>query len=147
MSAFGSIFARSNCALGHQELDGEHVNGFPLLIEHCASQSDDTLIGFGARGRDFDNFAFDAQDVARTRGSRPGNLSAKTDDAVREWRTTVDQEPHGCRGGVPTAGYQSFEDTFFGSGLVKMERLRVKLRGELLDPRLFHEISPCRESL
>jgi hypothetical protein len=53
----------------------------------------------------------------------------------------------GNRGGVPTAGGQSSEDTFFGPALVKMERLRVKLGGEFPNPPLFYEISNLRLAL
>src|SRR5882724_10750012 len=102
---------------------------------------------FRARGRDFNDFAFNAQNVARTRGSGPGEFSTQTYYAVREWQPASNEQPHGHGRGVPTARSQSFEEAYLRGSFVEMERLRIKLGGELFDSRRFHQISPRRESL
>src|SRR5229473_3154570 len=77
----------------------------------------------GPRRRDFNNFTFDVQDVARTCRSWPGDFSAQADEAVRKWKTTCDEKPHcDCRS-MPAARRQS------------------------LDPGRFHNIGPRCESL
>jgi hypothetical protein len=49
----------------YQKLGRQQVNRFPIPIEHRASHCNDALMRLGARRRDFDNFTFDVQDVAR----------------------------------------------------------------------------------
>ena len=67
----------------HQELCSQQINHITVLIQHSAPNRDHALLGFGTRRHDFDNFAFNMQNIARTRGLRPGDFAAKADEAMR----------------------------------------------------------------
>jgi hypothetical protein len=94
----------------------------------------------GARWGYRDNFTFDVKSVAGTRGLGPGDLPAQAENTPRQGQTTSNEEPHRRSGGVPTASRQSSENAHLGRRFVEMEWLGVELGGELLDPRLFHDI-------
>jgi hypothetical protein len=134
-------------ALQHQKLRRQQTNRFSVLIEHRAPHGDDALVRLGPRRRDFSNFSFDVQDVARTCRSMPGDFSAHADEAVRKWKTACNEKPHcDCRR-MPSTRRQSLEDACLGSAFVKMEWLRIKFRRELLDLRRFHNVGFRSESL
>src|SRR4030095_6674467 len=73
--------------------------------------------------------------------------SSKSDESVPEWQASVDEKPHGHRGGVPSTRNQPLEDTPFRGNFVQVKGLRIKFGGKLLDPRRFHDICRGRKSL
>src|SRR5437016_7161139 len=120
-AAFGLVSSlQSLRAPQYQKLGRQQVNRFPVLIEHRTSHCNDALMRLGPRRRDFNNFTFDVQDVARTCRSRPGDFSAQADEAVRKWQTARNEKPHShcCR--VPAASCQSFKDARLSRTFVKM---------------------------
>ena len=138
---------RRESASGHQESGGEQVNRIARLIEHRTANGDGPLPRFGTRWRYVDDFALQAEDVAGTGGARPGELSTETDDTVRNRQATGSEEPHGDGRGVPATRHQPLKKAGLCGAFVQMERLRVKLRGEVLDVSGFHNMGSGGELL
>ena len=67
-----------------------------------------------------------AEAIASTRSASARALTGETEIAVHD-------EPHGHRGGVPTAGHQSAEHGFARGAFVQAGWLRIELGGEGLD--------------
>ena len=73
--------------------------------------------------------------IPGSHGSWPAELvSPSAHDAAGGFEVALDQEPHGDRGRVPTTGGQSSEDRVARGFFVEMERLRIELGAECLDP-------------
>src|SRR6516165_735696 len=90
-------------AFEHKQLGVQNIDGFVVLIQHRAANSDHGLFRFGSRWGDVHDFAFDTQNIARARRPRPSDLAAQTDNAVRERKAPTDEQVHGDSGCVPAA--------------------------------------------
>ena len=87
------------------------------------------------------------QDVARPCWPRPGDLSAGPDNPAGDGRTTIDEQPHGDRGRVPSACRQTTQHRRSGKHRVEMEGLRVEPARELDDLRLAERVRAADEPL
>src|SRR6516162_1731304 len=65
-------------AFEHKQLGVQNIDGFVVLIQHRAANSDHGLVRFGSRWGDGDDFAFDAQKIAGARRPRPSDVAAQT---------------------------------------------------------------------
>ena len=63
----------------------------------------------------------------------PPALEAEPNHAAGGNEVAFNQQLHGERGGMPSAGRESLENTVLGESLVQVERLRIEIRGEPLD--------------
>src|SRR6476660_2588812 len=66
----------------HDQLSDQYLHHFVSLIAREASDSGDPAIRPGPRGYDFQDLAFDLQDVAGTGGPWPGELASGAYDAA-----------------------------------------------------------------
>src|SRR6202050_2298625 len=115
----------------HQEIAGELLHGFVVLIVGGGAHPDRAAIGFGLRGPHFEYFALGMQFVAGAYRLWPTErIEADPKNAASRLEVAIDQEPHGQRGRVPAAGSQSAERRFFRRVLVEMIGLRIELLGE-----------------
>jgi uncharacterized protein (TIGR03435 family) len=119
-----------------------------FLIERGVSYSHDSLIGFGPRRDDLDDFAFHVQDVAGARGARPFDFASQADGSRGEGQASLgDNQTHGDRGGVPSAGGQALKNAGLGGGFVQVEGLRIELCRKGFDSLLGHLICAGGEFL
>src|SRR5678815_3952840 len=82
-----------------------------------------------------EDLAFDAQLVARPHRQRPAELvEPGADDAAGGPQVARHQQLHGHGGGVPAARRETAEYRALRGCVVQVERLRVELGGEALDP-------------
>ena len=115
---------------------------FAVLIDGNAPHFDDALIRLRARRRDFEDFAFDAQRVARTHGPGPRNFSAQANHSASERQPSSDHQSHRRSRRMPAACGEPAKNTALGSRFVQMKRLRIKFRGERFHPIFIHLIQP-----
>src|SRR5262249_38155709 len=82
-----------------------------------------------------DHLVLNTQLIAGAHWVRPAKfVEAGAHDATSGLELALDQEPHGERRRVPTARRQSAEDAVTGGIVIEMERLRIELGSEALDP-------------
>jgi hypothetical protein len=112
--------------------------GFAILIQRGTAHLDDALVWLGTRKDDFQNLAFYMQRIAGPRRFGPCQIATQADDAIAERQSTIHKQAHGDSCGVPSAGGQSAEYAGLRGGLIKVERLRIKLRGKALNFRFRH---------
>src|ERR1700731_2996685 len=123
------------------------MNRLVILVQRRALHFHDCLVRFRARRNDLQYLALNVQSISGTGRLGPCQIAAQADNAVAQRQTTIYEKAHGYSGGVPPAGGQSGKHAGFRGGLIKMERLRIKLSSELLDSRFIHVVSAGYESL
>src|SRR6266568_1937191 len=98
-------------AAPHDKVADEDQYGFAVLVQRRRPHRDQPLVRSRLRWSDLQHFALDAQLIPRTHGPWPAaRIKAGTDNAASGREIALDQEPHGDRGGVPTASCQSAEE-------------------------------------
>src|SRR6185437_16917695 len=120
---------------------------FAMLVQRGAAHFDDSLIWLGARRHDFQDLAFHVQRVTRARRLGPRQITAQADDAVAKRQATINQKAHRDRSGVPSTGGKAAKYAGLCCCVVQVERLRVKLSGELFDLCFVHVMSTRDEPL
>src|SRR5437773_2720812 len=74
------------------------------------------------------------EDIARSDRQYPAKpVDPKADEGMGAKRASLYCKTHREGGGVPSRCCQALENCFPGSVVVQMKRLRIELRGELLD--------------
>ena len=133
---FALLTVRRRAARYHEGPDGD-LNGLVVLVERRRSHLDQPPIWMRPRRPHLEDLALDAQLIPGPHGEWPAELvEAGAHDAAGGFEVTLDQQPHGDRGGVPTAGGQPAKYRVARGFLVEMERLRIKLGAESLDSLL-----------
>src|SRR5713101_7977475 len=118
----------------HNEVADEDLHGFAVLVQRRRPHLDQPLVRTRLRRPHLEHFALDAQLIPRTHGPWPAALiKAGANEAASGCEIALDQEPHGDRGGVPTAGCQSAEERVARRRLVEMEGLWIEGGGKGLD--------------
>src|SRR5712691_13318565 len=121
-------------AAPHDKVADEDLHGFAVLVQCRRPHLKQPVVRTRLRCSHLQHFAFDAQLIPRTHGSWPAAfVKASADEAASGREIALDQESHGDRGGVPTAGCQSVEERVTRGLFVKMEGLRIEGSSEGLD--------------
>src|SRR6266851_6931336 len=121
-------------AARHYEGADEALHGFAVLVQRRRPHLDQPLVRTRLRWSNLEHFALDAQLIPRTHGPWPAaRIKAGTDNAASGCKIALDQESHGDRGGMPTAGCQSVEERVTRGLFVEMEGLRIKGSSEGLE--------------
>ena len=133
-----------NFSSRHDQIGRHDLNRLVVLVERGGADFRQALLRARTRRPHLQDFAFDAEPVARPHRARPAHLfDAGADDAAGERQPAFDQKLHGHRRGVPSARGKAFEEGLRRSRLVEMKRLRIELPGEGLD-RLGSRRTPDR---
>src|SRR5712664_3843566 len=120
-------------AAPHDKVADEDQHRFAVLVQR-RPHLDQPLVRTRLRWSNLEPCARDAQRIPRTHGPWPAaRIKAGTDKAANGCEIALDQEPHGDRGGVPTAGCQSAEERVARRRLIEMEGLWIEGGGKGLD--------------
>jgi hypothetical protein len=122
-------------------------NDVAALIYRPAEKNDRAAVRSRARWRDFNDFALNMEYVSGTGRCRPAQLSARANEAAREWRTTVDIQTHRDRCGMPTTRRQALEERALSGMLVRVKGLRIELKSECLDLSFVKPVRPAGKAL
>src|SRR5437660_8242853 len=118
----------------HEVADGD-LYWLAVLVQRRRSHLEQSLVRPRSGRPHLEHFTLDAQLVPGPHGPGPTELvEAGADDPPGGLQIAFDQQPHGDRGGVPTARSQSAEARVARNRLGEMERLRIELGGEGFDP-------------
>src|SRR5258706_7552936 len=120
-------------AVPHDKVADEDQHRFAVLVQR-RPHLDQPLVRSRLRRPHLEPCARDAQRIPGTYGPWPAAfVKAGANEAASGCEIALDQEPHGDRGGVPTAGCQSAEERVARRLLIEMEGLWIEGGGKGLD--------------
>src|SRR2546427_8863993 len=122
------LLATLRRAARYDEVRDDDLNGLVVLVERRRSHLDQSLTWTRPRRPHLEDLALDAQLIPGPHGPWPAELvEAGAHDAAGGFEVALDEQPHGDRGCVPTAGGQPAADRGARGILVERELLRDEL--------------------
>src|SRR5262245_56001405 len=118
----------------HDKAAHGHLHRLVALIQRRRAHLEEALVRPRLRWPHLENLTFDAQLIAGSYRTRPAQFfEPRADHAAGGLEVAVDQKPHRCRCGMPTARGEAAEERSAGFLFVEMKRLRIEFGSERLD--------------
>ncbi len=103
-----------------------------MLVADSIADQNRAPVSMRAWWRNFEYFTGDAQSIAGTGGSRPGNLASHADKTT-SGNTEIYQQPHRDRSGMPATCGQASKQGIARELLIQVEGLWIESGGKGFD--------------